>query len=83
MSMHEKQQEKIKYGEVKYMLGGLLYRLGITVKEAAAMADMNPLVLRRSIENQTAPSFQQLARICSALNVGLEDLLEYIPPDQL
>jgi len=79
--MRDKEKEKEKYGEVKYLLCEILEQRSLSIRQFATLADMNPVVVTKAVMGETQPSFQQLARICSVLKIPLADLLEYIKPD--
>ena len=82
MTMRDKAANAAMFGTVTYLLSDLLAARGITVADLAHETGINPVVLKRAIAGETQPSFEQMARICAALNVSAQELIIYTPPTE-
>ena len=79
----EKQMESMEYGYVKIRLNELLKEKKVSKNKLAAKAQMQ----RTQLNNYCKQKMQRvdlaiIARICSALDCGVSDVLEYIPPQE-
>ncbi len=75
--------EEHDYGRIKIKLAELIEERGISKNKLAHRAEMQRTQINQYCKNQvTRLDTAVLARICSALNCRIEDLLEFVPPEQ-
>ena len=75
--------EEHDYGRIKIKLAELIVERGISKNKLAHRAEMQRTQINQYCKNQvTRLDTAVLARICSALNCRIEDLLEFVPPEQ-
>ena len=71
------------YGTIKIKLDELIKKSGISKNMLGHKAQMQRTQLNNYCKNQiTRLDTDVLARICTALNCEIGDLLEFIPPQQ-
>ena len=76
--------EELAYGSIRIKLGELIEEKGISKNKLAHRAEMQRTQLNQYCKNQvTRLDTYVLARICAALDCKIEDLLEYIPPEDV
>ena len=72
--------EECNYGYIKIKLEELLKEKGMSKNKLAHMAEMQRTQINHYCRNEISRlDIVVLARICSALDCRIEDLLEYIP----
>ncbi len=71
----------MKHGTIKIKLNDLLIKGNISKSKLSHSAEMQRTQINKYCNNKiTRLDTDVLARICSALNCEIGDLLEYIPP---
>lgn len=76
--------EEYDYGYIKIKLEQLLKDRNISKNKLAHRAEMQRTQINNYCNNQiTRFDSAVLARICSALDCKIEDVLEYVPKDNL
>lgn len=71
----------LKHGTIKIKLNDLLIKGNISKSKLSHSAEMQRTQINKYCNNKiTRLDTDVLARICSALNCEIGDLLEYIPP---
>jgi len=71
----------MEYGTIKIKLDKLIEREGLSKRKFCRMAEMNWAQANNYCKgNITRFDADVLARICTALNCELGDLLEFVPP---
>ncbi len=71
-----------EYGEIRIHLDELIKSSGLSKKRFSIQANMQRSQINHFCNNQiTRFDADVLTRICSALNCQINDLLEYIPPE--
>ena len=74
--------EEQNFGKIKIKLAELIDERGISKNKLAHRAEMQRTQLNQYYNNEiTRLDTAVLARLCSALNCRIEDLLEFIPAD--
>lgn len=72
-----------EYGKIKIKLDELIKQRGISKNKLSQRAEMQRTQLNRYCKNDiTRLDTDVLARLCTVLNCKIEDLLEFIPPNQ-
>lgn len=72
--------EELEYGYVRIKLKELIEEKGISKNKLAHRAEMQRTQLNQYCNNQvTRLDTYVLARICTALDCKIEDLLEFVP----
>lgn len=72
-----------EYGEIKLHLKELIEERGISLNQLSYRAQMQRSQLRSYRDNQIRRlDIDILKRLCCALDCGLSDLIEYIPPGE-
>ena len=72
-----------EYGNIKIKLDELIKQRGISKNKLSQRAEMQRTQLNRYCKNDvTRLDTDVLARLCTVLNCKIEDLLEFIPPNQ-
>lgn len=75
--------EEQNFGKIKIKLAELIDERGISKNKLAHRAEMQRTQLNQYYNNEiTRLDTAVLARLCSALNCRIEDLLEFIPADE-
>ena len=73
-----------KYGTIRIKLGELIRKAGISKNKLSHRAEMQRTQLNHNCNNEiTRLDIDVLARICTVLDCKIEDLLEFVPPDQV
>jgi len=73
----------MKHGKIKVKLKHLLEAKHVSQNKLSKIADMQRTQVRRYYNNEvTRFDADVLARICTALECELGDLLEFVPPEQ-
>ena len=71
-----------KYGCIKIKLDELIEKSGISKNKLCHKAEMERTQLNNFCKNKvTRLDTDVLSRLCCALNCKIEDILEYIPPE--
>ena len=71
----------MEVGTIRIKVAELLKEVGISRNKLCHRAEMQHTQLNRYYNNEiTRLDIDVLARLCEALDCGIEDLLEYIPP---
>ena len=71
------------YGTIRIKLDELLKKSGISKNKLCHRAELQHTQLNNFCKNKiTRLDTDVLARICSALDCTISDLLEYIPPEK-
>lgn len=69
------------FGSIYIHLEELIEKSGLSKNKVSQRAEMQRTQLNNYCKNQVARvDLAVLARLCRVLNVGIGDLLEYIPP---
>ncbi len=72
-----------KYGTIKIKLNELIEKSGISKNKLSHRAEMQRTQINNYCNNNiTRLDTDVLARICFALDCKIEDLLEYLPPEE-
>lgn len=72
-----------KYGTVRIKLAELLEKSGMSKNKLCHRAELQHTQLNNFCKNKTTRlDTDVLARICTALECDISDLLEYIPPEK-
>ena len=72
--------EELAYGSIRIKLKELIEEKGISKNKLAHRAEMQRTQLNQYCNNQvTRLDTYVLARICTALDCKIEDLLEFVP----
>ena len=75
--------EEQNFGKIIIKLAELIDERGISKNKLAHRAEMQRTQLNQYYNNEiTRLDTAVLARLCSALNCRIEDLLEFIPADE-
>ena len=73
-----------KYGTIRIKLDELIKKAGISKNKLSQRAEMQRTQLNHYCNNDISRlDIDVLARICTVLECGIGDLLEFIPPDQV
>jgi putative transcriptional regulator len=71
------------HGYIRIKLDELLKRTGMSKNKLSHRAEMQRTQINNYCSNRiTRLDTDVLARICAALNCTLDDLLEYVPPEE-
>ena len=71
------------YGTIRIKLDELIRKAGISKNKLSHRAEMQRTQINHYCNNEiTRLDIDVLARICTVLDCKIEDLLEFIPPDQ-
>lgn len=71
-----------EYGTIRIKLDELIKSAGISKNKLSHRAEMQRSQINNYCNNDiTRLDIDVLARICTVLNCGIGDLLEFIPPD--
>lgn len=71
-----------EYGTIKIKLDELIKKSGMSKNKLSHKAEMQRTQINNYCKNQiTRLDTDVLARICTVLHCGIEDVLEFIPPD--
>lgn len=74
--------EDLNYGHIKIKLAEIVEAKGISKNKLAHRAEMQRTQLNQYYNNEiTRLDTAVLARLCTALDCKIEDLLEFVPPD--
>ena len=72
-----------RFGKVNIRLKGLLEESGLSKNKFSQRAEMQRSQLNRYYNNTvTRLDTDVLARICTVLHCDIDDLLEFVPPDE-
>ncbi len=72
-----------RYGKIKIHLAELIEEAGISKNKLSQRAEMQRTQLNHYCNNTvTRLDVDVLARLCTVLNCKIEDLLEFVPPEQ-
>ncbi|MBR6769011.1 MAG: helix-turn-helix transcriptional regulator [Clostridia bacterium] len=72
-----------EYGKIKIKLNEMIEKNGISKNKLSQRAEMQRTQINRYCKNEiTRLDTDVLARLCTVLNCKIEDLLEFIPPNQ-
>ncbi len=75
--------EVLDYGYIRIKLNEIIQQQGISKNKLAHRAEMQRTQLNQYCNNQvTRLDTAVLSRLCYALGCKLDDLIEYIPPEQ-
>ena len=73
----------MKYGTIKIKLYELIDSAGISKNKLGHRAEMQRSQINRYCNNEISRlDTEVLARLCTVLNCGINDLLEFIPPEE-
>jgi len=73
----------MKYGTIKIKLDELIEKEGISKNKLSHKAEMQRSQINNYCNNRISRlDIDVLARICTVLNCGIDDLLEFIPPEE-
>ena len=73
----------MEYGTIKINLDELIKEAGISKNKLSHKAEMQRTQINNYCNNKIARlDIDVLARICTALNCKIGDLLEFVPPEQ-
>ena len=71
------------YGTIKIKLDELIRKAGISKNKLSHRAEMQRSQINHYCNNEiTRLDVDVLARICTVLECRIEDLLEFVPPEQ-
>ena len=71
------------YGKIKIKLDELMVSRNISINKLSKLADMQRTQIKRYRDNTvTRLDTDVLARICTALDCSISDLLAFIPPEE-
>lgn len=74
--------ENLNYGSIRIKLDQIIEKQGISKNKLAHRAEMQRTQLNQYCKGSiTRLDTAVLARLCHALGCNIEDLLEYIPPE--
>ena len=72
-----------KYGTIRIKLDELIKKAGISKNKLSQRAEMQRTQLNHYCNNDISRlDIDVLARICTVLECGIGDLLEFIPPEK-
>ena len=72
-----------EYGTIRIKLDELIQKAGISKNKLSHRAEMQRSQINHYCNNTvTRLDVDVLARLCSALNCGIDELLEYVPPGE-
>ena len=72
-----------QHGKIKVKLNELLESKGVSQTKLIRIANLQRLQMKRYFDNTvTRLDTDVLARICTALDCSIGDLLEFVPPDE-
>lgn len=72
-----------EYGTIKIKLDELIQKSGISKNKLSHKAEMQRTQINNYCNNKiTRLDTDVLARICTVLDCKIEDLIEFIPPEQ-
>lgn len=72
-----------KYGKIHIKLNELIVQKGISKNKLSHRAEMQRTQINNYCNNEiTRLDTDVLARICTALDCKISDLLEFVPPEQ-
>ena len=72
-----------KYGTIRIKLDELIRKAGISKNKLSHRAEMQRTQINHYCNNEiTRLDVDVLARICTVLDCKIEDLLEFIPPEE-
>lgn len=81
--MHDQDGQSEEYGEIRIHLKELIDERGISLNQLSYRAQMQRSQLRSYRDSQIRRlDVNILKRLCCALDCGLSDLIEYIPPEK-
>lgn len=70
------------YGTIRIKLDGLLEKSGMSKSKLSHRAEMERTQINNYYNNKiTRLDIDVLARLCTALDCKIEDLLEFVPPE--
>ena len=73
-----------RYGVIKIKLSELIKKNGMSKNMLSHRTEMQRTQINNYCKNQiTRLDIDVLARLCTALNCGIGDLLEFIPPEKI
>ena len=72
-----------EYGKIKIKLDELIKQSGMSKNKLSHKAEMQRTQINNYCKNEvTRLDTEVLARICTVFNCKIEDVLEFIPPDE-
>ncbi len=72
-----------KYGTIRIKLDELIKKAGISKNKLSQRAEMQRTQLNHYCNNDISRlDIDVLARICTVLDCGIGELLEFVPPEQ-
>jgi len=71
----------VEYGTIKIKLDELIEKVGISKNKLSHRAEMQRSQINRYCNNEISRlDTDVLARLCTAMNCDIGDLLEFVPP---
>ncbi len=73
----------VNYGHIHIKLDEIMKKQNVSINKLAFRSEMQRTQLKAYIRNEVQRvDISVLARLCYALECSLDDLLEYIPPNE-
>jgi len=73
----------MEYGTIKIKLDELIKKEGVSKNKLSHKAEMQRSQINNYCNNRISRlDIDVLARICTVLNCGIDDLLEFVPPEK-
>jgi len=72
-----------EHGTVRIKLAALLEQRGVSKNKLSRLAEMQRTQINNYCKNKvTRVDIDVLARLCTALDCKIDDLLEFVPPEE-